>query len=195
MDIKILHLPTILNNKLEERIWSSLKNIGLIFSFSILTGICAQIKLEIGIVPITLQTVMVLLSGAWLGAKRGALSQITYIIMGLSGIPLFAQGWGMAYFLSPSFGYVLGFVFATFIVGWLCERNRNNQNKTIVIAMLLGNLVIYLFGIIWLAGFVGFERAMLVGLYPFIFTDALKIILAIFIYSLFPISRNKLSKI
>jgi len=157
--------------KSESRAWPIIKDIVFIVSFALLTGISANLKIEIGIVPITMQTLAVLLSGALLGAKRGALSQLTYLLMGLSGIFWFAHGGGFAYILSPTFGYIIGFILASYVTGLLYE-------KISVFALLIGNIFIYMFGLLWLATFIGFEKALTAGLYPFILGDALKISLA-----------------
>lgn len=154
------------------------RDIGLVLSFSIITAVCAKLKVEIGVVPITMQTFAVLLSGALLGSRRGALSQITYLLMGLAGVPWFARGGGMVYLLSPTLGYIVGFVLAAFLVGWLCERGFDRQVKTAILAMLIGNILIYLPGLLWLAKFVGFKKVLAVGFYPFIPGDLLKILLA-----------------
>lgn len=170
--------------KTKKKILVFLGNFLLILGFAFLTGISAKIKVEIGIVPITMQTLSVLLSGAILGAKRGALSQLTYLIFGLAGIPWFARGGGISYILSPTFGYILGFVFSAFIVGYFFERNFSQNLTKMIFALFLGNLLIYLFGIPWLAHFVGIKKALKVGLYPFILGDALKLLLAVSILSL-----------
>ncbi|MDI6592111.1 MAG: biotin transporter BioY [Patescibacteria group bacterium] len=160
------------------RILAIARDIALVLSFALLTGFCAKLKIEIGAVPITMQTFAVLLSGALLGSKRGALSQLTYLLMGLAGIPWFSRGGGMAYILSPTFGYIIGFVFAAYLIGWLCERGFDRQVKTAILAMLLGNIILYIPGLLWLAKFVGFKKVLAVGLYPFIIGDLLKLLLA-----------------
>jgi biotin transporter BioY len=164
--------------KIESKNLALVKDILLVLSFAILTGICAKLKIEIGVVPITLQTFAVLISGALLGSKRGALSQITYLLMGLAGIPWFSRGGGMSYVFSPTFGYILGFVLAAFFVGFLCERGFDRKIETAILAMLVGNILIYLPGLLWLARFVGFEKVLLVGFYPFILGDLIKLFLA-----------------
>ena len=93
------------------------RDIVSILSFTLLTAIGSNLKMEIGPVPITMQNFAVLLSGAFLGSKKGALSQIFYLFGGLAGIPWFAKGGGIAYVLNPSFGYIIGFVLAAFFVG------------------------------------------------------------------------------
>jgi len=164
--------------KVESKALIFLKNAVLVFSFTILTGICAKLKIEIGPVPITLQTFAVLLSGALLGAKRGALSQIFYLLGGLAGIPWFSRGGGISYLMSPTLGYIIGFVLAAFFVGFLCERGFDRKVESAILAMLLGNILIYLPGLLWLARFVGLEKVLLVGFYPFIFGDLIKLFLA-----------------
>ncbi|MBU4299241.1 biotin transporter BioY [Patescibacteria group bacterium] len=157
------------------------RDIVLILSFGIITAICAKLKVEIGVVPITMQTLAVLLSGALLGAKRGALSQIAYLILGLAGLPWFARGGGMQYVFSPTFGYIVGFIFAAYLVGWLCERGFDRKIETAILAMLIGNVLIYIPGLLWLARFTGIGKVLAVGLYPFIFGDILKLLLAGFL--------------
>lgn len=154
------------------------RDVILILSFSVVTAVCAKLKVEVGAVPITMQTFAVLLAGALLGSKRGALSQLTYLLMGLTGIPWFARGGGISYILSPTFGYLFGFVLAALSVGWLCERGFDRQVKTAMISMFVGNVLLYIPGLLWLAKFVGLGKVLSVGLFPFIFGDLLKIIMA-----------------
>jgi len=161
-----------------NKILAETRDIILVLSFSVVTGICAKLKVEIGLVPVTFQTFAVLLSGALLGSRRGALSQIAYLLMGLAGVPWFARGGGMAYLLSPTFGYIMGFVLAAFVVGWLCERGFDRQMKRAILAMFLGNVLLYIPGLLWLVRFTGWEKVLTVGLYPFLLGDFLKILLA-----------------
>ncbi len=162
----------------KRRIGLVAKEVVLVSSFVILTALTSQIKIEIGIVPITMQTLTVLLSGALLGSRRGSLSQVLYLLGGLLGIPWFARGGGIQYILSPTFGYLVGFVFAAFFVGYWAERGYTRKLKTTIPLFLFGNIIIYLFGLFGLVRFVGLGKALLVGLYPFILGDLLKIIFA-----------------
>jgi len=175
---KNLTLIEVIFPKIENKILILVRDLVLVFSFAILTGLCAKLKIEIGPVPITMQTFSVLLSGALLGAKRGALSQITYLSMGFAGIPWFSRGGGMAYLLSLTFGYLVGFVFASFFVGFLCQKGFDRKLGRAIFAMFFGNLLIYLPGLFWLGRFVGPEKVLVVGFFPFVLGDVLKIILA-----------------
>lgn len=154
------------------------RDVVLVLSFAVITALCSQLKLEIGPIPITMQTFAVVLAGALLGSKRGALSQVAYLAGGLAGIPWFSRGGGMIYVLSPTFGYIVGFVIAAYIIGRLAEKGWDRRIKTAVLAMLAGNIFIYIFGLSWLTRFVGMEAVLAVGLYPFIVGDLLKILLA-----------------
>ena len=154
------------------------KDIILVLSFSIITGLAAKLKIEIGAVPITMQTFAVLLSGALLGSRRGMASQLTYLLMGLAGLPWFARGGGIQYIMSPTFGYIIGFVLAAYFIGWICERGFDRQLKTAILAMLFGNIILYIPGLFWLAKFVGLGKVLSIGFYPFVIGDLLKIFLA-----------------
>lgn len=160
------------------KVLAAARNVILVLSFTLLTAVSAKLKIEIGIVPITMQTLAVLLSGALLGSKRGALSQLAYLLMGLAGIPWFSRGGGIGYIMSPTFGYIVGFVLAAFFIGWLCERELDKQIKTAISAIFLGNVLLYIPGLFWLAKFVGLNKVLAIGLYPFIIGDLLKILLA-----------------
>jgi len=153
----------------------------LVASFAVLTAVCSQLTLWIGLVPITGQTFAVLLSGAILGSRRGALAQLSYLTVGITGIPFwFATGGvpGIARLLGPTGGYLIGFIAAAFVVGWLCEKGWDSKVWTAVIAMLCGNVCIYLFGVPWLSVFTGYESVLAAGFYPFIIGDIIKILLA-----------------
>ncbi|MGB9890072.1 MAG: biotin transporter BioY [Anaerolineae bacterium] len=154
----------------------------LIGGGSVWVGLMAQIAIPLPFtpVPITGQTFGVLLVGALLGSRRGALALGLYLLEGIAGLPVFAGGsGGLARLLGPTGGYLVGFVAAAAVTGWLCERGGDRRVLTAVLAMLAGNLVIYLFGLPWLACLVGPERALIMGLWPFIPGDLLKLTLAV----------------
>lgn len=164
--------------KIENKVLVTAKDIFLVLSFSVLTGISSKLMVEIGPVPITLQTLVVLLSVAFLGKKRAVASQVAYILGGLLGLPWFSRGGGMAYVLSPSFGYILGFVLAAYSIGTLLERGWGKNIGSFFLVMLVGNCLIYVPGLLWLGNFVEFSKLLAIGLYPFVLGDILKILLA-----------------
>ena len=126
------------------------KDMILIALFSALTGIGAFIKIPIPVVPITLQIVFALMSGIVLGAKRGMLSQLLYIILGLIGLSVFTSGGGPQYILSPTFGYLLGMIFAAYIVGKLRESMEHITTLKLFLISMVGIGVIYIFGLVHL---------------------------------------------
>ena len=153
----------------------------LVVGFACLTAAFAQISFWIGPVPVTGQTFAVLLAGALLGSRRGALSQLSYLAIGATGIPYwFALGGapGIARLIGPSGGYLIGFVAAAFLVGWLAERGWDRRVWTAVPAMIGGSVVIYIFGLSWLAHFVPGSAVLQAGLYPFIIGDVIKVVAA-----------------
>ena len=154
----------------------------LVLGASLVIALSAQVAIQLPFspVPITGQTMAVLLVGALLGSRRGALAVLAYIAEGLAGLPVFAGGAaGLARLFGPTGGYLVGFVAAAFLVGWLAERGWDRRFGTTLAAMTLGNLVIYAVGVVWLAVFVGgLSRAWSLGVLPFLPGDVIKIILA-----------------
>ena len=177
MSTNLVLIDTILP-QIDNKTKAIARDIALVLGFAILTGISAKFKIEIGPIPITMQTFAVLVSGVLLGSKRGAISQITYLLGGLAGLPWFSRGGGLFYILSPTFGYILGFVLAAYSVGYLAEKGWDRNIKTAISAIFIGNIILYIPGLLWLAKFVGFETVLAVGFYPFIFGDLLKIVAA-----------------
>lgn len=119
--------------------------------FSALTAVGAFIELPIGPAPISLQSFFVILAGLVLGPRGGALSQIIYILLGLSGLPVFTAGGGLGYILRPSFGYLLGFVLAACVAGWLGQVLDARRPGRITVIAVVASLAIYAVGAPWLA--------------------------------------------
>jgi biotin transport system substrate-specific component len=155
-------------------------DIALIIGGSLLIALCAQVKilLPFSPVPVTGQTFAVLMIGALLGARRGSLAVLAYMAEGLAGLPVFATGGGFAVLRGFTAGYLVGFIPAAYIVGLLAERGWDRRVETTVLAMVLGNVVIYAFGLAWLSCLPSVNNVLLKGLYPFIVGDLLKIVLA-----------------
>jgi biotin transport system substrate-specific component len=117
--------------------------------FTALIAIGALIRIPVPPVPFTLQILFVMLAGLLLGSKRGATSVLTYIIIGLVGVPVFAGGGGIGYVLVPSFGYVIGFVFGAYTIGKIAEKSRLTY-VNLLMACFAGMLIIYAFGLVYL---------------------------------------------
>ena len=159
-----------------------LRSLALVIGFSLLTALAAQVVIPLPWtpVPITGQTFAVLLTGALLGSRLGALAMIAYLIEGASGLPFFAAGGsGVGRLLfSPTSGYLLSYPVAAFVVGLLAERGWDRRFVTAAAAMAVGSVVILLGGWAWLARFMSPVAAWNFGVAPFLIGDALKIALA-----------------
>jgi biotin transport system substrate-specific component len=118
--------------------------------FAALTAVGAFIKIPIPHVPLTLQTLMVMLSGLILGSRLGALSQLLYLTIGLLGLPIFAQGGGPGYFLQPSFGFLVGFIAGAYVIGRITEKAEKLSLPRTLAALVLGQAAIYILGIAFL---------------------------------------------
>ena len=166
------------------------RDMTLIALFAVLTIIGGKISLNMLAVTFTLQSLACLLAGILLGPRRALLSQVIYIFLGLIGLPVFAKGGGLWYVLEPTFGFILGMLLASGLVGYLCDRIDPNRNglkiwQTIPVN-LAGQFVIYFFGVLYLyliknfyAGSgMSFIRAIEIGMIPYLIFDTLKSILA-----------------
>lgn len=159
---------------------SWLRDAVLVVAFSLFVALTAQIEIPALPVPFTLQTLGVVLTGAVLGSRRGALSLVLYLVEGAAGLPVFAGGAGGASYVSgPTGGYLIGFVAAAWIVGALAERGWDRRLVLAALAMVLGNAVIYAFGVAWLSVVLGdVQKAIMGGVVPFLVGDLAKIALA-----------------
>lgn len=162
---------------------SLIRDITLIFCFSIFISLCSQISffLPYTTVPVTLQTLSVLLTGAALGSKRGALAILVYLTEGASGLPVFAGGTtGFMRLIGFTAGYLWAFPIAAFVTGFLCERGWDRSLKTSALAMLPGTLIIYLLGASWLAFILHLNLSLAIakGVLPFIPGDIIKLLIA-----------------
>jgi biotin transport system substrate-specific component len=142
-----------------------------------LLALSAKINLPLPYVPMTLQTLVVLMIGAAYGWRLGSATVIAYLAEGAIGLPVFAGPvGGLAPLLGPTAGYLAGFVAAAFITGWLSERGWDRSVPRLFVAMGLGHIVILAAGFAWLAfGMkLGVEKAWLVGIVPFVAASVIK---------------------
>ena len=157
-----------------------------VLTFVVLTafGAFVRIPLPFTPVPITLQTFFVLLSGALLGSGLGVFTQMSYIILGIFGMPIFTQaGSGWNYLLGPTGGYVFGFLLAVFWLGSLIKHGRDSLTRTFLI-FCLGDIILLSCGTLWLKLLFGLSvtKALFIGFLPFIPADLVKALLAATIY-------------
>lgn len=143
------------------------------------TGILAlssRISVPMVPVPVTLQTLAVTLIGAFYGWRLGALTILAWLLEALAGLPVLSNGAaGPAHFVGPTGGYLFSFPIVGAMVGWLAERGWNGRNLPLAFAaMLLGNALCLVIGAAWLATLIGFKRALLAGVAPFLLGGLLK---------------------
>ncbi len=156
----------------------------LVVGFSIFMALCARISIPLAWtpVPITGQTLGLLLTGAILGPRRGALAMLLYLAEGAAGMPVFAGGtFGVARLMGPTGGYLFSYPLVAGLVGWLAARGWDRRIPSALLMFVIGNIVVYLIGASWLniykATF-GQISVMWAGVYPFLIGDAIKIGLA-----------------
>lgn len=153
-----------------------LRTTALVLVGTLLIAASAHVRVPMWPVPITMQSFAVLLIGLTYRPLIGVLTVATYLAEGLLGLPVFTGG--PSTLLGPTGGYLVGFLPATMLVGWLAQHGWSRSVGRILVSMLSGTLVIYAFGATWLATFVGAEKAIELGVLPSLFGDALKAALA-----------------
>ena len=166
---------------LSDRLWPAvgqrtLRNVALAVVGSLIVAAAAQVNVPMIPVPMTLQTLAVLAIGAAYGSRLGAATLALYAFEGAIGLPVFAEF--KSGFMLASFGYVLGFIAAAFVVGWLAERGWDRSVPKMFAAMLLGAAVLYVPGLLWLSNWIGWEKAIQFGLLPFVAGDIVKAAIA-----------------
>lgn len=162
-------------SKVKEFLW--------VAAFAFLTFLAAQVTVPTQPVPFTLQTMLVLLSGAFLGSRNGAISQILYLAIGVAGLPVFSGfGFGLVKLFGPTGGYLLAFPFAAFLVGYIIEKKQTSFR--ILFSLIIGQLFILLSGATYLSLFMNgdFLNSLFSGAVIFSIWDVIKIAAAFSIY-------------
>lgn len=181
---RALRLPTISEAMVDSLVTpstatSALTRGALVVFGSLLLAVSAQFKIPLYPVPVTGQTLVVLLIGMTYGPRLGGITMLAYLFEGALGLPVFAGGAaGVAVFMGPTGGYLFGFLLAGVAMGYLAERGMGRTVLSTIAAMVLGNFVIYLCGALWLANFIGLGQAIAAGVLPFLYGDALKLAVA-----------------
>lgn len=159
--------------------------VALMVAFALATAALAQLRIPLPgtPIPVTGQTLGVLLAGAALGSRIGAGSMLLYVTLGAIGLPFFAGGeGGLTYATGSTFGYLAGFVVAAWLVGWFAEQRHDRSVRTAIPAFLIGSTVIYTLGVAWLWASVEsiptLSAALDAGFSPFVVGDLAKALLA-----------------
>ena len=154
-----------------------LKIISIIVIGSLALTISAKIKIPFYPVPMTMQTFIVVLMGVTFGWKIGVATISLYLLEGIIGFPVFAgtpeKGLGLIYFMGPTMGYLIGFLFATFLAGYLSLKTNI---FLIFLKLILSVSIIYILGILWLGHLIGWDKPLFeLGLMPFLLAELFKI--------------------
>lgn len=166
---------------------TSIKWLSLTALFAALTAAGAFFRIPTPWSAYTLQILFVCMAGLLLGPKYGALSQLVYLLLGLAGLPVFSGGGGPAYVLHPTFGFLLGYLAAAFLIGFLCRKDPSPRRMAAACAA--GLAVIYLAGLpymalilnVYLGRGVDLWGLLWLGMLPFLPADVLKIAAAVFL--------------
>ena len=165
---------------LSQYLSSNISKLGFFLLGIILLSVSSKISIPFYPVPMTLQTFVVYFIAASMGMV-GFYSTLSYVILGLIGLPIFAAGGGFGYMMSPTFGFLYGMVLASFVIAYFSKNLFNKNLLKVTFSILIGAAIIFVCGLTHLAGFIGLEKSIKAGLYPFIYSEILKIALAILI--------------
>lgn len=143
----------------------------------VILTLASKLQVPFWPVPLTLQTLAVLMIAATAGARLGVATVLAWLALGAVGAPVFATGGSLAYMAGPTGGYLAGFLAAAFVVGQLADRGYGRTLASALLMLLAGEVMIYALGLVWLSTFTGAEKAIAVGFMPFIPAEILKIAL------------------
>ena len=171
----------ILINKLKtfENFNSNVVSILLVLFGTILLAISAKIQLPFWPVPMTMQTFVIFLIGMTYSVKLSFITVSMYLFEGALGLPVFASGGGIAYLVGPTSGYLYGMLISSVVISYLANLGFSKTYLKTSISLLIGSFVIFLFGILYLGSIIGYEKAIIAGLLPFIPSELFKIALAV----------------
>ena len=142
------------------------KNLVLCAMFVALIIVGAFIRIPVPVVPFTMQFLFTMLAGLLLGGKLGAASVCAYILLGLLGLPVFAEGGGLSYILKPCFGYIIGFAVAAYVTGVIANKTAKPGYKRLLTANFIGLAIVYIFGMVYYYLISAFYLGTPIGLWP-----------------------------
>ncbi|MBQ0041718.1 MAG: biotin transporter BioY [Lachnospiraceae bacterium] len=142
------------------------KKLALCGLFVALIAVGTFIKIPIPVVPFTLQFLFTMMAGLFLGPTAGAVCVLVYMLLGLVGLPIFAEGGGLFYVLKPSFGYIIGFVVGTYVTGFMVKRSKKLTYPSVLIANFAGLFFVYLLGMVYYYIISNYVIMTPIGLWP-----------------------------
>ncbi len=158
---------------------SAYLNVALVLIGTLLLAISAKVQVPFWPVPMTMQTFVVFLIGTTYSIRLSFITLIIYLFEGALGLPVFASGGGIAYLSGPTAGYLYGMTISAVLISYLANKGFTLTYVKTIITLLLASIIIFAFGIIYLGSIIGYEKAIQVGLLPFIPSEIFKIALAV----------------
>ena len=172
------------------------RNVLLALVGTLVLTVSAKTQIPFWPIPMTMQTFVVLVIGMAYGSRLGAATVALYLLEGALGLPVFAgtpeKGVGLAYMMGPTGGYLLGFLVAAWVCGWLAERGFDRSPLKALVAMSVGHALIFVFGVAWLAQLMSVEKAFMVGVLPFWAATIVKTLLGV---AVLPLAWKLVSRI
>jgi biotin transport system substrate-specific component len=162
------------------------RSVVLVLVASALLTLSAKIQVPFWPVPITMQSLVVLLIGLAYGSRLGTAALLTYLAEGMTGLPVFAGPvGGIGYMFGPTGGFLIGFVLAAGCVGWMAERGWDRTVLRAAVVLTIGHILLFVPGVIWLATLIGWSKAIAVGVTPFILVTVVKTALGVALVAAF----------
>ena len=155
------------------------KNIALVLFGTLLLTISSKVQVPFWPVPMTMQTFIVFIIGMAYGWRLAFFTLVAYLIEGAMGLPVFAKGGGLLYLIGPTAGYLYGMAIAAGVIGFLAERSYNDSYIKSLISLIIGTIIIFVLGVGYLGSVIGYDKALVGGLYPFMPSEFFKIGLAV----------------
>ncbi len=168
---------------LADRLWHGAgfgRSAALVVGGTLALAVSAKVQVPFWPVPMTMQSLVVLLIGIAYGSRLGAATVLAYLLVGLAGVPVFAgAAAGPGYVVGPTGGYLAGFLAGATVVGWLAERGWDRSLGGAAAAMALGHVLLFVPGVLWLATLLGWAKAIAFGLTPFLAGTVIKVLLGV----------------
>ena len=170
----------LLNNlKIFQGLNANLINVVLILFGTLLLTISAKVQVPFWPVPMTMQTFVVFLIGSTYGVRLSFLTLLAYLFEGVIGLPVFATGGGIVYLTGPTAGYLYGMTIAAVVISFFADKGFSNSYIKSFISIILGSIIIFTFGVLYLGSIIGYSKALQLGLLPFLPSELFKIVLAV----------------
>ena len=171
---------TLINSVLSNyKINTYLKNFLLVFFGTLMLAVSSKVQVPFWPVPMTMQTFIVFIIGMSYGSKLAFLTVLVYLLEGAFGLPVFAKGGGLIYLTGPTAGYLYGMTIAAVVISYFADKGFSVSYIKTLISIIVGSIIIFTIGVLYLGSIIGYSKAIQAGLLPFIPSELFKIALAV----------------